>query len=388
MPTTTEHAPVGISANRLKALLDADESFTLIDTRDEESFEKWRIAEAEQYFYKPNHAFDPTAFTDATGVERDDPVVTICALGKSSNALAYTLSDAGFTDVRYVEDGMEAWSGVYDAVEIATPGSAAVVQLQRRAKGCLGYVVADPDTGSAAVVDPTRYTEEFVDAAQRRDWEIERVLDTHVHADHLSGGRALAEELGVPYHLGAAAAERGLGYEFEALGRNDVVTVGGVDIKAVYTPGHTSEMVSYLVGHEAMLTGDTVFVDGVGRTELQFGDADAERGASLLYESLQGTILASADDTVVLPGHFHVSEHGEYTVDPGSQISTTVGELRTGLDVLEYDRERFAEYILENVPQKPPNYERVIDINRGKAVPESEQEAIELELGPNRCAAE
>lgn len=388
MSTAAAHVPEEISVDRLKELLDSDESFTLVDTRDEESFEEWRLAAATQFRYTPDHEFDAEAFIEATGVERDDPVITICALGKSSTTLAYDLADAGFTDVRFVEGGMEAWSGVYDAVEIETPGAAEIVQLQRRAKGCLGYVIADPEVGAAAVVDPTRYTDEFVTVAEERDWTIERVFDTHIHADHISGGRALASELDVPYHLGEYTRDREVGYEFDALERNEVVSVGDVEIKAVYTPGHTSDMISYLVDGDAVLTGDTVFVDGIGRTELQFGDAEAEGGAELLYDSLHGTLLALPDTVTVLPGHFHVSEHGEYNVDPGTPIETTIGELRTGLDVLEYDRERFVEYILDNVPEKPPNYERVIEINRGVSEPEDEQEAIELELGPNRCAAE
>ena len=388
MAEATERRPEAISAERLKELRDADESFTLVDTRGTESFEGWRLADAQQYVYKPDHEFDPADFTAATGLDRESPIVTICAKGKSSTYLAEELAAAGFSNVRYVEGGMEAWSAVYDVVAVETPGQAGIVQLQRRAKGCLGYLVGDPETGAAAVVDATRHLDEFVEAADARGWRIDRALDTHVHADHISGGRRLADELGVPYHLGERVADREVSFDYEPLGRNEVVQVGDVDLKAVFTPGHTSDMASYLVDDEALLTGDTVFVDGVGRTELQFGDAEAASGADLLYESLHGTVLAEPDSVVVLPGHFHVSAHGEYGVEPGSEVATTVGDLRTGLPLLEADRDSFVEYILENVPEKPPNYDRVIEINRGRAEPEDDQEAIELELGPNRCAAE
>jgi len=101
------------------------------------------------------------------------------------------------------------------------------------------------------------------------------VLDTHVHADHISGSPTLADEVGVPYHLGDAARERGVEYEYDPLPDGDVIEVGDVEIEALHTPGHTSEMMNYLVDGELLLTGDTLFVDSVGRTELQFGEDDA-----------------------------------------------------------------------------------------------------------------
>ncbi len=387
MAKSTPTPPAGISAEQLKELVDGGEAFHLVDTRDTESFERWRLAGATQFPYKPDHEFDADAFRSATGLGRDDPIVTICAKGKSSRFLAEELAEAGFENVRHVDDGMRAWSAVYDAVEIDTDGSVGIVQLQRRAKGCLGYLVSDPDTGAAAAVDPTRHVDQFRETAAARGLRIERVLDTHIHADHISGGRQLAADLDVPYHLGERVAERDPDFEYDPLGRNDVVEVGTVDIKAVFTPGHTSGMASYLVDGEALLTGDTVFVDSVGRTELQFGDSDAASGAELLYDSLHGTVLAEPDPITVLPGHFAVSDDGEYGVVPGTEVSTSIEALRTELPLLGRGREAFVERILETAPEKPPNYERIISINRGRATAEGE-EAIELELGPNRCAAE
>ncbi|MFW6320380.1 MAG: MBL fold metallo-hydrolase [Halohasta sp.] len=365
--------------------VDSGEPLTVVDTRDDESFESWRLAGAVQFVYKPDHEFDPDEFAAETGLEPDDPIVTMCAIGKSSGALAEELDAAGYEDVAVVEGGMQAWSTVYDHVRIAYDDFQ-VVQLQRRAKGCLGYVIESE--GEAAVVDATRHTAEFEAAAEGLDSEIVAVLDTHVHADHISGGRGLAAEVGTSYYLGAAATDRGVGYEFEPLGANEVVSVGGVDIKALSTPGHTSEMVSYLVGSEAVLTGDTVFVDSVGRTELQFGDGDASTGAELLYDSLHRTLMAEPDSVNVLPGHFTVNNDGTTPITPGEPVDTTVGLLRTELDVLDRNRESFVEAITARLPEKPPNYERVIGINTGRKSVADEQDAMELELGPNRCAAE
>jgi glyoxylase-like metal-dependent hydrolase (beta-lactamase superfamily II)/rhodanese-related sulfurtransferase len=385
MARTAERAPGEISAERLKDLLDGDEAFTLLDTRPEADFEGWHIPAAERCGFKPDADLDVDLFQSKTGLERDDPVVVICAKGITSAHLAEELVDAGYEEVRHVEDGMRAWSAVYDAVDVETSGNVALVQMQRRAKGCLGYLVADPESGAAAAVDVSRHTDEYREVADERGWHIERVLDTHIHADHISGGRKLADELGVPYHLGERVAERDVAFEYDPLARNDVVSVGETDLKALVTPGHTSGAVSYLVDDTAVLTGDTVFVDSVGRTELQFGESDAESGAELLYESLHGTLLAEPDSVAVLPGH---ADPASDAFDPGTEVSTTVRHLRTDLALLDKDRESFVAHITDTVPEKPPNYERVIAINRGQDAPDDDEEAIELELGPNRCAAE
>ncbi|MFC7772021.1 MULTISPECIES: MBL fold metallo-hydrolase [Salinirubellus] len=375
-----------ITASRLRERIDTGESFTLLDTRPEESYEAWHIRDALQYTYDPDSEFDAGEFRSRTGLTPDDEIVTICAKGISSFDIAKQLQDTGYENVTVVEDGMEGWSEVYDVVEIPTASDVEIVQFQRRAKGCLSYLIGDPASSLAAVVDPTRHVERVAAAASDRDYSIEFVFDTHVHADHVSGGRELADHVGATYYLGADAADRGVAYDYRPLERNEVVAVGDHDIKTVPSPGHTSEIVSYLVDDEAVLTGDTLFVDSVGRTELQFGNSDADAGAKLLYESLHRTLLAEPDSVTVLPGHFSIGADGTTDVTPGEPVSTTIGQVRTELELLNVDRETFVRQLTAALPEKPPNYERIIDINVGRDAAD-EAATTELELGPNNCAA-
>lgn len=374
-----------ITASRLRDRIDTGESFTLLDTRPEESYEAWHIRDAIQYTYDPDSEFDAREFRSRTGLTPDDEIVTICAKGISSFDIAKQLQDTGYENVTVVEDGMEGWSEVYDVVEIPTASDVEIVQFQRRAKGCLSYLIGDPASSLAAVVDPTRHVERVAAAASDRDYSIEFVFDTHVHADHVSGGRALADHVGATYYLGADAADRGVAYDYRPLERNEVVAVGDHNIKTVPSPGHTSEIVSYLVDDEAVLTGDTLFVDSVGRTELQFGNSDADAGAKLLYESLHRTLLAEPDSVTVLPGHFSIGADGTTDVTPGEPVSTTIGQVRTELELLNVDRETFVRQLTAALPEKPPNYERIIDINVGRDAAD-EAATTELELGPNNCA--
>ncbi|PHQ38183.1 rhodanese [Halorubrum persicum] len=411
--------PTVIDADAFRDRIDerrrGERTFALVDTRPRESYESWRIADSIHYFYKPFHEFDVDDFEAETGLEPDDAIVTTCAKGKASLDFAAELEAAGYDDIAVVADGMRGWSSVYDRAAVPLPDAGDdpldIVQIQRRAKGCLGYLVvggkaadagqtADDSDRVAIAVDVSRHGEEWREAAAAHDAAIAAVLDTHVHADHLSGGRDLADALDVPYYLPAAAAERDVAYAFEPLSRNETLDVGGVSVKALATPGHTSDMASYLIGRSAVLTGDTLFTDSVGRTELQFGaddDADAEPasedgaayGATQLYDSLHGTLLAEPDSVVVCPGHFAVANDGTTDgVVPGEPVTTTVGAARRDIDVLGLDAEAFVEQITATLPEKPPNYERVIAANRGVDSPPDETAAIELELGPNRCAAD
>lgn len=381
-----------ITAVQLKAKVDAGESFLLVDTRSPEDYETWHITGAHNVEYS---ATDDALRGDWDGlaasrdVDADDEIVTVCATGRSSAAFAEWLAARGYEDVTNVTGGMVAWSRVYDSVPIATDDRGVDIrQVQRRARGCLSYLVGCTETREAAVIDPTRHVDVYRDLADDAGYEITHVFDTHVHADHLSGGRELADELGVPYHLGAKAADRDAGYEFDPLEHHDVVAVGNVDVKALYTPGHTTDITSYLIDAAAVCTGDTLFVESIGRTELEFSGDGATRGARRMYDSLHRVLLSLPDAVTVLPGHFSLRVDGEAVdVTPGEPMRATVGYLRVHNRVLQLDEDAFVEHMFESLPEKPRNYETVIEANLGRYRVRDEAEANDLELGPNNCAA-
>lgn len=378
-----------ISAETLRDMIDAEEAFVLFDTRSPESFEDWHIAGARNVEYSGDRDELVGEFDEAS-IDPDDTVVTICATGNSASSFAEYLEQEGYVnEVKTVEGGMEAWSIVYDVVPIATENDdLVIVQLQRRAKGCLGYVVGSKRAGKAAAVDVTRVTDEFVAVAKEYGFELAHVLDTHIHADHISGGRRLAEKLDVPYHLGSPAETRDPQFEFDPIEPNETIELGDIEIKAVHTPGHTTGMTSYLVENEALLTGDTLFVESIGRTELQFADKDARDGARIQYETLHNVIMTGPNDVKILPGHFSVTNDGEYVdVTPGLPMFSTVGYLWENNEIIRLHEDEFVEHMFENLPSKPPNFEQVIATNSGKYEPEDDEEETELELGPNRCAA-
>jgi len=360
---------------------------TIIDTRPEDSYASWHVPGAVNLPFGPAETLDDEQAAQVAALSDGDGIVTICGKGATSTTLAAELDANGHDDVSVVKGGMRDWNALYEQARIETTGDAAIVQFQRRGKGCLSYLVGDPDAGEAVVVDPTRHTEQYVVAAAEHDVDIVGVLDTHVHADHVSGGRDLADRLDVPYYLGARAEERDLDVAFTAIADGDTLPVGRLEIEAHAAPGHTSELVAYRVD-DALLTGDALFLDSVGRTELEFGEAAAERGACMAYETLHDVLLDRPDDTTILPGHVTVTDDGRFAHDePGSPVAASLAAVRDHLDLASLDEDEFVERMVENLPEKPDNYETVIAVNSGAEQVDSSREGAKLETGANNCAA-
>jgi len=200
--------------------------------------------------------------------------------------------------------------------------------------------------------------------AKGRGWRITRVLDTHVHADHLSRSRRLAELVGATLHMPEGAP---VSYPFSALGDGDALGVGSATLEAIRTPGHTPESTSYLLDRRALFTGDTLFLSAVGRPDLDATPEGSREKARELYLSLQ-RLLALGPDTLVLPGH--TSEPIAFDGEPPG-------------DYLHEDA--FVEIIAGRVVPTPSNFERIVELNRAGEAPEDDP--TELEAGANCCAA-
>ena len=183
-----------ITAAELKALQDTDNDFILIDTRSEDDYQTFHIQGARNVQFSPeNGLIDEEIQTALEEVETDQRIVLICAKGISAADFVDQLDELGYDNVQMVDRGMEGWSTVYDTVTLPVGNDLEVIQLQRRAKGCLGYVVGTRPDGNAVVVDPTRHTDVFLDAASQSGYEINAVVDTHIHADHISERRLLPQ---------------------------------------------------------------------------------------------------------------------------------------------------------------------------------------------------
>jgi hydroxyacylglutathione hydrolase len=222
--------------------------------------------------------------------------------------------------------------------------------------GCASYIVGDAETGVAVVVDPAFAIEQYLAFAQQSGVRIDRVLETHTHADHVSGhGRfALEHELPVAIHPLADP-----GFPFEPLENGQVVSTGKVNIRIVHTPGHRPEHCSFVVDDAIALTGDSMFVGAAARPDLAVA---AREGAEDLYHSL-GRLLDLGDDVQVYPGHVAGSLCGG---NMSSDTSSTIAKERATNDALQFrDVQEFVLVSASVSTPRPPTTERVVALNRG-----------------------
>ena len=370
MSDTESRGPT-IAPDEVAARRDDDDLFVL-DVRNEDDYEEWHVRGSHNVPIYDQLLDREYAGLEASLVEipTDREVAVVCVAGITSARAAEFLRERGY-DARSMADGMNGWGRVhvtYDVGEVE-----GVTQVVRPGTGCVSYLVADGDEG--VVVDPSLYTEEYRAAARARGVEIVAAIDTHAHADHVSGGPLLADELEVPYYLHSEDA--GELDDYTAMGDGDAIAVGDSELRVAHTPGHTPGSVSFEFG-DALLSGDTLFIRSVGRPDLE-GSAETEVRAAAgdLFKSLQ-RLKDRPDDTVVLPGHF-----ADEDVRP---LATTLGDLEADNELFGMDdREAFVETVLDGLSEEPANYNRIKAINWGKEP--LTDDAAGLELGPNNCAA-
>jgi glyoxylase-like metal-dependent hydrolase (beta-lactamase superfamily II) len=383
-PTADVDVP-SLASSELKRRIDSGDRVTILDTRTNTDFDEWHVD-------GPNVEITNIPYFEFIGEDIDeellsrvpagDPLVVLCAKGGASEYVAGELIEAG-RDVVHLEDGMNGWARIYERHEVTDyDGPGTVYQYQRPSSGCLGYLLVSED--EAAVVDPLRaFTDRYLADAEEFGVDLRYAFDTHIHADHISGVRAL-DAAGVTGVIPENAVPRGVTYadDVETAADGERFEVGAATVETVYTPGHTSGMTSYLLGGHLLTTGDGLFIESVARPDLQEGDEGAPDAARQLYETLQETILEMDDDTLI--GGAHFSDGAEPAAD--GTYTASLGDLVDRMDALSVGEEEFVDIVLADMPPRPANYQEIIATNLGQQEADDE-EAFELELGPNNCAA-
>jgi glyoxylase-like metal-dependent hydrolase (beta-lactamase superfamily II) len=236
--------------------------------------------------------------------------------------------------------------------------------------GCASYLVGDEKAGVAAVVDPRFEVEEYLELARYMGVRIEHVFETHNHADHVSGHGRLAAATGAAIHIHRDASPA---YDHEPFADGDEWELGSLRIRALHTPGHRPEHTAFALidarrGDEpwAVLTGDTLFVNDVARPDLAVEKSEGARG---IFHSLRGKLLPLPGHVEIWPGHLGGSMCGGPGMD--MKISSTIGFERAHNARLAIDDEdEFVEQALAGLGPQPPNFQAIVDLNRGPLLTE------------------
>jgi glyoxylase-like metal-dependent hydrolase (beta-lactamase superfamily II)/rhodanese-related sulfurtransferase len=366
----------------------------LLDVRNDRDFEAWRIESPNtpETMHVPYVIFaedGPDALNELPelmAIPDNREIVAICAKGGASDFVAAILREEGKTAVNLI-DGMIAWGNYHVIRTVVEKGSYQIYQVDRVARGCLSYILIS--NGKAAIIDPLRHTGQYFQLLEEKEVELALLMDTHAHADHISGGPALAAATGAPYYLHPYDAIHPFDMlpaviDYEMLQDGQRFNLGDLTIEVMHTPGHTLGQVNYIVsaadGEYYAFTGDNIFIQSFGRPDL---GGQGEAWAPIVHDTIFHRFKGGVPDSAwIMPGHYasfdEANEEGVFMKRAGDLWRDNIG--------LQFEnRDQFIAYVLAHLPQMPEQYVEIKRVNIGLSRPD-EQEAGELELGKNVCA--
>jgi glyoxylase-like metal-dependent hydrolase (beta-lactamase superfamily II)/rhodanese-related sulfurtransferase len=365
----TEDLKIEVSA--LAKWLTEKRPVTILDVRPKAEREEWSIpGSIHADIYDRLKADDPNSLEDLK-FEEHKPIVTVCAAGKTSLKAAEILKQKGF-DVYSLDGGMKAWNFAWN-IASTTLHDVKIIQVRRSAKGCLSYLIGSED--EAIVIDASLDPQVYLDLAKANGWSIKYVTDSHVHADYLSRTRELAKaSLAKHILIDKASVE----YSYTPIKNGEKIKFGNAILEVIHTPGHTLESTSFRLGDDALFTGDTLFVNGVGRPDLKADQDEAIKRSKLLFHSLH-QLLSMNPNMWVFPAHLSHAVPFDNNL-----VAETIKTLKGKLDLLKLTESEFVSYTLSRIPPTPPNYLTIASLNKQGSF--EGYSPTDLEVGANRCA--
>lgn len=387
-----------LSPQKLQAFLETNEKLFLFDVRGREQFDQWRVerkgglSSLNVPYFELIEQGGKTDFRESirealekeflTKLPKNQKIIVVCAKGDTSVIVAELLRELGLQSFN-LSGGMKAWGSFYDQKWLVRSEKLSILQCIRVSRGCLSYVVVSE--GKALVIDPLRKIDFYNSFFEQGPMQLELVLDTHAHADHISGGRHLAKQYGVPYFLHPYDGIHPMdmlpaAFSYEPSWSGKTYQIGKVKLQTLHIPGHTLGNQAFILDEKYLFCGDSLFLHSIARPDL---GGQTKAWTPLHYKSLQ--MLAHLPDSIlVLPAHFASPEEANADFTYGK----TLGELKKTnqeLRLLQKPLEAFEQHIAQHLPQFPPEYIDIKRVNLGLLEP-TEEKAEELELGKNICA--
>ena len=373
-----------IPAAELARRLDQGEHVQLLDIRSAERVAQGRVTFGTTLDFRALAASQlyELATLDSLGLDPATPVAVICGHGNSSTQATRFLRERGF-EAYSVAGGMASWETVYLPRRLSpTPALEHVIQVDRVGKGALSYVLVSD--GDAVVVDPGRHLQPYEQVLEELGATAAAVIDTHMHADYLSGARAAAARWQVPYFVhpdDARSPYDGAEGRFthQSLTEGDTIAFGRATLVAAHVPGHTLGSTALVADEALALTGDFLFVQSVGRPDLA-GQRDA--WTARLWDSLERARREWPGDLLVLPAHYASERERRADRSVAARFDVIAA---TNEAVAIQDPRAFLAWVTAHTTTPPETYRTIKLANLG-LVDVADAEAELLEFGPNLCA--
>jgi len=373
-----------IDRQSLLQRLHAGDNLEVVDIREANEYNDWHIGGARNlpaYIALNTQDYEPFLEQIQT-YPKEREYVMVCRRGITSKMAAMLASQVGYK-TSSLRGGMYDWSSAWSIAPVQLQSAGAIfIQIRRDGKGCLSYLLGAD--GVAAVFDPNVEDEVYLELAAQAGLKIRYIFETHIHADHISRAPSLLPKTGAMLVMPATSSLR-TSKSFQPIKDGETFRLGRIEFRAIATPGHTTESTCYLVNNEALISGDTLFVESIGRPDLEKGNAGALQGAEFLYNSLHERLLTLPDSLQIFPAHY--SGAIKYDSNP---LMARLGDLRGKINLLKTDKENFVKTVVASLPPKPPSHEMIISINEGKTAFDFSgagmMSPVDLEAGPNRCA--
>lgn len=385
------NGPLEIEPYDLKNKMDSGENLYILDVRTPEEYKSWKIS----YDKLVEPSLVPldklSSAEQIRNIPKDREVITVCSHGMRSKMAAEYLSQLGY-NVKSIRGGMVAWNKVNDLALIPTNAdlNLKIWQIRRISKGCMTYLISY--FNDAVVIDPPCSSAASIyEIAKTNNLRIKALIETHRHADHLSASMTIAKETGAILYLSPLEeyeTEQTLADGLEMTFLNDgrrIEITNGLYLDVIHTPGHTVGSMTFKLEalpdvnenserETFLFSGDTLFVDGIGRPDLHDKVDDFSRTLFLTYKKLSSL----PDNTIVLPSHYSKSMKHE---DP---IFKTIGEIKADVRAFKMDEDDFISYVTSSIPPQPMNYKRILQLNKDLLLC-NRLHLDDLEAGPNSC---
>lgn len=370
------------TADDLFAWLTGREDFLLLDVRNDVEFARFKVEGPYpiDMINVPYIEFVEMEAESVAKVPRGKKVRIVCAKEGSSKYVGEILINHGYTDVAHLRVGIKAWGNLLSPVRIARGENYELYQFRRPGKASCSYGLISGK--EMAVFDPAKSISAYLDFAKARGCTLTKTFETHRQADYISGSdplrRSAAAEIVAP---AADFKEARFPYTPARNGATHHLDASGPEIAVIHTPGHTPGSTCYRIDGKYLITGDTVFIQSIGRPDL---GGMAKAWSEMLFDTLTGILLKLDPDTVILPGHYMAWDEADANLAFAASMESVKARNEDIYSIAS--KEDFYRFIKANMRPQPEEYAKIRQINAGLVEVDEEQQEI-MDIGKNECAA-